>query len=271
MKRITTILLALCLCLSLFTASVCAAPAKKNHCDIFQTFLDTLYNGPGEFDTVEQKMRYVFELLATDEYRREQPKEGEEVPHGEYAIPSLVFLKKAISLFEVSPNDMRAYRLPEKDPKEDQIYYDAENDVFSGNKQGTNNTTSLQIIGYTEKGDQNYIAFAFEFDPNAGYTTEEEASAQANGKRVCEAKGRYYVPTEYWKVTLIYNSARARFVRQTIVDKLPSEEELITVGESMEEPTPAWILPVVIVVVVIGGAVAWFLIYNKKQLKRRRK
>ncbi len=264
MKRIGTVLLTLCICLSLFTTSVGAA-SKKNLCDTFQSFLETMYNGPGEFDTNEQKLRFVFELLATDEYLREQPAEGEETPHGKYAIPASVFLKKAVSLFDVSPKELRSFRLPEN-PESDQIYYDPENDAFSGNRSEVESNNTIQIVGYTKKADQNYVAYAFRYDPKKGYSSEEDATAQANGGGVHKAGRRYYVVDEYLRVTLHYNGARARFVSQADVNQLPPDSELITVGEGVVSYTWAWVLVAVAGVAFIGSVIYFF--YNKKRSKR---
>ncbi len=266
MKRIGTVLLILCICLSLFTAPVGAA-SKKNLCDTFQTFLETMYNGPGEFDTNEQKLRFVFESLATDEYLREQPAEGEETPHGKYAIPASVFLKKAVSLFDVSSKELRSFRLPEN-PDSNQIYYDPENDVFSGNRLDVSSENAIQIVGYTKKADQEYVAYAFMYDSEKGYSSEEDATAQANGSGVHKAGKRYYVVDEYLRITLYYNGARARFVRQTDVDTLPSDDELIKVGENTASYTWVWIVCGVISVACV--AVIVITLYNRKRPRKRR-
>lgn len=266
MKRITTVLLTLCICLSLFTAPVSAA--KKNLCDTFQDFLETMYNGPGEFETVEQKLRFVFELLATDEYKREAPAEGEKEPYGDYAIPASVLLKKAVSLFDVSSKDLRSFRLPEN-PTDGQIYYDAENDLFCGDKAGTTTENTIQIVGYTVGEDKQYVAYAFMYDKKDGYASEEKALENANGKNVHKAGSRYYTVDEYLKVTLYYNGARARFVKHTDVVKLPPDNELITVGEGVNSYTWLWILVGVVGVAFIGSVVYFF--YKKQNPKKHSK
>ncbi len=266
MKRFTTILLTLCVCLSLFTAPVGAA-SKRNLCDTFQDFLETIYNGPGEFDTVEQKLRFVFELLATDEYKREEPAEGEKAPYGDYAIPASVLIKKALSLFDVSSKDLRSFRLPEN-PTDGQIYYDAENDLFCGDKTGTTTENAIQIVGYTIGEEKQYVAYAFMYDKKDGYFSEENALENANGKNVHKAGIRYYAVDEYLKVTLSYNGARALFVKQTDVTKLPPDSELITVGEGVNSYVWLWILVAVVGVAFIASVVYFF--YSKKRPKKRK-